>query len=364
MKYNLNKIYFDHKIPAGLSSKENLYKESKKVYPTLKHSDVEKYLKGNEVYTIHKPSRKRYPTNKTLSESVDHIWQADLSDMKHISVYNDGFKYLLFVIDVYTRFLWVKPLLNKTARTTAKAMLEIFKDSSRIPAYLCTDKGSEFIGSDFQKLLEIFGITSFIPNSVHKASIAERCQRTIKNRMSKYFTLHNTFRYIDVLDELIDCFNSTKHSRLKRSPNDILASRYNYTDSCGKTSTFNRKLHEKFKVNDYVRISLVKDKFAKEYDDSWSREIFRVSCVIKKQPNIMYKLTDLKGDAIEGRFYNYELQSVLYDPNKVYHIEKVIKTYYDKAKKKRMAIVKWLGWPDKFNSTLPLSKVEKINKLK
>ena len=129
MKYNLNKIYFDHKIPAGLSSKENLYKESKKVYPTLKHSDVEKYLKGNEVYTIHKPSRKRYPTNKTLSESVDHIWQADLSDMKHISVYNDGFKYLLFVIDVYTRFLWVKPLLNKTAKTTS------FDITHKLPFY-------------------------------------------------------------------------------------------------------------------------------------------------------------------------------------------------------------------------------------
>ena len=354
---NLDTIYHDHLNPAGLSSKNNLYKAAKTVYPIIKKRELEDYLINDDVYTLHKPSKKRYPTNIIQAASIDQIWHADLTDLSHISVYNNNTNFILFVIDVYSRFLWLKPLLNKKAKTVAEAMHDIFKKEKRIPGYICTDKGKEFLGSDFQKLLKSYGIGYFNPNSIHKASLAERVQRTIKTRMNKYFSLHNTYKYIDVLDDFSLCYNSTHHTSLNMTPNDVVNGKLPSIRVIKKNNNIRKNL---LKIGDYVRVSKMKDKFEKGYEQSWTTEIFKIKDIVDHLPVIMYKLVDLKDDVISGRFYREELQRVKYDENKIFKIEKVISKYYDNKKRKKMALVKWRGWPDKFNSPVPLSELKKL----
>ncbi|GIY45143.1 hypothetical protein CEXT_80471 [Caerostris extrusa] len=104
--------------------------------------------------------------------------------------------------------------------------------------------------------------------------------------------------------------------------------------------------HSSFKLNDSVRISKWKDRFEKGYKNNWSREIFTIHQILPRQP-IVYKLKDLKGEIIEGTFYEKEIQKVT--DSGFYPIEKIIK----KKKKKDGKVeyfVKFLGYPEKFNS--------------
>ena len=82
---------------------------------------------------------------------IDDLWQADLVDLSSLSRQNDGYKFILTVIDVFSRFSWVRPLKIKTGQSLREAFASIISD--RKPNYLQTDKGTEFLNSSFQSLL-------------------------------------------------------------------------------------------------------------------------------------------------------------------------------------------------------------------
>jgi hypothetical protein len=98
------------------------------------------------------------------------------------------------------------------------------------------------------------------------------------------------------------------------------------------------------KVGDTVRISGARRAFAKGYRDKWTEEIFKVVKIHDTNP-ITFSLTDYDGETIKGKFYAEELQRVVKD---VFRIEKVLRTRHRAGKTEYL--VKWLGYPDKFNS--------------
>ena len=93
-----------------------------------------------------------------MSNGIDAIWAADLVDMQKFSKWNKGVKYLLMVIDVFSKYGWVRSLKDKKTETVSKAFDDIFK-SKRKPQMLWTDKGSEFISKHFKEFLKSKGIT-------------------------------------------------------------------------------------------------------------------------------------------------------------------------------------------------------------
>ena len=114
--------------------------------------------------------------------------------------------------------------------------------------------------------------------------------------------------------------------------------------------------HYKFKIGDQVRISKIKRTFEKGYLPNFSKEIFTVSKQIPRNP-VVYKLKDYDGEEIKGTFYDKELQKVIKEDD-VYEVEKILKkrgrgnnVHY---------LVKWLGYPNKFNSWVPASEINKI----
>ena len=125
---------------------------------------------------------------------IDYQWQADLANMSRMSKVNDKYRYLLCIIDVFSKFAWVVPIKNKTGKTLVDAFKSVLK-SGRSPKSLQTNKGTEFKNKDFQNFLKSRKIHIFTTeNPETKASIVERFQRTLKSRMWKYFTHHRTLR--------------------------------------------------------------------------------------------------------------------------------------------------------------------------
>lgn len=152
-------------------------------------------MQKNLIYTLHKPVRRRYTTNPTIANSIDHQWAADLADMKNLSRYNKGIKYLLTVIDILSKFAWVVPLKNKTGTEQKRGFDSILRQG-RKPLRLQTNKGSEFYNKTFQDYLKQKGITHFSTQSDTKASVVERFNRSIKQRLYRALTANNTLEYL------------------------------------------------------------------------------------------------------------------------------------------------------------------------
>ena len=137
---------------------------------------------------------------------VDEIWSADLVEMGKFSEWNNDYKYLLMVIDVFSKYGWIKPLKDKKGLTVANAFNEIFK-SGRVPKMLWTDKGREFYNSNVDKLLKSKEIKLYSTQNEEKGSVVERWNRTMKEKIWKMFTANNNTIYFDKLDKLLKEYN-------------------------------------------------------------------------------------------------------------------------------------------------------------
>ena len=253
--------------------------------------------------------------------------------MSALEDYNEDFKYLLLVIDIFSKYGWIIPLKDKKGETVVAALKTIFKE--RKPEKLWTDKGKEFHNNKVEGLVYLYST-----ENDEKRSVVERWIKTIKEKMWKYFTDKNTYTYIDILPDLVKDYNNTVHSSIKMTPveaskkeNELTVWRNLYPDRLKI-----HKINPKFSVGDKVRISKKKMTFEKGYTTRWTEEIFKITKILNTNP-ITYKVTDLNGEEIKGTFYEPELQKT--NP-KVYRIEKVIK------KGKKESFVKWRGYNDNF----------------
>lgn len=280
------------------------------------------------VEELHKPARKNFPRKRTIIKHRDDLWQADLAEFTQHSKENRGHKYILTVIDCYSKFLWTRPLKSKNASDVCKAMDSILNEG-RIPANLQTDQGKEFYNQSFEKLMKTRSINHYSTYSVKKAAIVERVIRTFKNALYKRFSLRGKYKWIDLLSEVTLEYNNTRHSKTKMKPKDVTTETY-------LPMFHNIKLMGpvKFKVGDFVRISKHKSVFAKGYTPNYSTELFKVVKVKIGNP-VTYLLEDLLGKPIMGQFYSEELQKTAHPD--VFLIEKILR------RKGNQLYVRWLG---------------------
>ena len=140
-----------------------------------------------------------------------------------------------------------------------------------------------------------------------KSVVAERFIRTLKNKLYKHMTATGKNVYYDVLDDIVNEYNNTKHNTIKMKPKDVgNDNKRVYIDE-------HNEKHSRFKVGERVRISKFKNIFAKGYTPNWSREIFIVNKINDTVP-YRYNIKDLNDEEIIGRFYDRELQkSILYN---------------------------------------------------
>ena len=244
----------------------------------------------------------------------------DLADMQSMQKFNDGYRYLLVCIDVFSKYAWVVPLKNKTGPSLVEA-LKIILTSGRKPEKIIT----EFFNKHFKALLKDEDIELYNTYNETKASIVERLIRTLKTRMWRYFTAKKTMRYIDILPDLVYSYNHTVHRSIKMRPTDVTVDNEKqmwhtlYDDD----DDDEEHVKYKFKIGDQVRISKIKRTFEKGYLPNFSKEIFTISKQVPCYPPV-YKLKDYDGEELKGTFYEKELQKVI-KPDSVYEVEKILK---------------------------------------
>lgn len=316
------------------------------VRPLTRHSsgDAKKWLTSQDAYTLHKPVRRKFPRRKTFSKGIDDLYQADLADMQSLSRYNDGYRFILTCIDVFSKRAFAIPLKDKRGPSIADAFEKIFTE--RTPVFLQTDRGTEFLNSQVQNIFRKYDIKHYWSlNDDIKAACVERFNRTIKTRLFRYLTHRHTNRWIDVLASLIESYNISFHRTIGMAPNEVTAE--NTQQVADRMYPAKTTPHWKFKIGDKVRISKYKNVFEKGYLQNWTDEIFVIAIRHSTSP-VTYGLKDLLGEEIKGKFYEQELQKVEKEADDVYVVEKVIKTRRRGGKLEHF--VKWKGYADKFNS--------------
>lgn len=293
------------------------------------------------VNELHKPARKNYKRRRTIVKGLNDLWQADLVEMQPYAKINKGYRYILVVINVFSKYVWAQPLKSKQGKDVTLAM-KVILDKTINPKNLQTDLGKEFYNKNFRQLMSDFKINHYSTFSNLKASIVERVNRTIKNIMWKFFSNQGSYKWYIALPTIIEKYNNTVHRTIGYKPIDVNLK--NEKSILLNSYTFKKIIdleHSKFKLYDFVRISKQREAFDKGYTPNWSTEIFQIRKVKLTNPTT-YLLKDDKNENIEGGFYEEELQKVKYPD--VYLVEKILR------KKGSKVFVKWLGLNKSHNS--------------
>jgi hypothetical protein len=267
---------------------------------------------------------------------------------------NKGYRYILNIVDCFSKYAWSIPLKDKKAETVLNAFKTICKESDRKPKHIWVDEGKEFYNKKMDEWLKDNAINRYSTHGPHKSAIVERFNRSIKQNMWKLFTAYNTRKWIDMLPKLVSDYNNKRHSSTKLKPVDAILPknrdkvclRANYGEYIPKAP--------KFKIGDTVRISRIKGLFEKGYLPNYSEEVFTIAEVKPSNP-ITYILKDSVDNLIQGGFYEQELQQT---KQEIFRIEAVIKK--KKIKGVEHGLVKWLGYSKKFNQWLPMIDIEKV----
>ena len=265
---------------------------------TAKPSSLERnsLILANE---LHKTVNKKFNKRKAYSQFKDNIWGVDLADMESLCRKNKGIKYLLCAIDLYGKYAFVIPLKDKKGISIVNAFDKIIKQSNRKPNKIWVDQGSEFYNRDFKKCLSDNNIIMYSTFNEGKSVVAERFIRTLKNKLYKHMTASGKNMYCDVLDDVVNEYNNTKHNTIKMKPIDVGDNKRVYIDEHNEKDS-------RFKVGDRVRTSKFKNIFAKGYTPNWSKEIFIVGKINDTVPHT-YNLKDLNDQEIISSFYGREL---------------------------------------------------------
>ena len=234
---------------------------------------------------LHKPLIKKIKRRKVYTRFKDNIWAASLAEMGSLSSKNKNVKFLLCVIDVFTKYACVKPLKNEKGRTVLHAFIEIVNESNRKPNKLWVDQVRESYINFMQEWLDNNNILMFSTHNKDKLVISERFIRILKAKIYKKMTTNDIKSYLSYCNKLVDQYNNTYHHSINKKPfND------DYSALTEKIET-NLKA-PKFKVNGRVRITKYKNVFSKGYTENWSIEIFITDSVLKTDP-WTYKIIDI-----------------------------------------------------------------------
>ena len=319
---------------AGISKIKTYYQK------LLSIDEIRQFLARSRTYTTHyqfKPPK----FNPYYVRRLRAQFQLDLTEVSKISEHNDGINFLLLCIDIFSRKLWVRPLKRKTANEVLLNLQSILQETGN-PESICSDRGTEFTNKHMMKFCRDQGILMKHPYTLGHAPHVERVGLTLQSLIYKHITSNMSYRFIDVLPQLVNTYNSRHHRSIGLSPNDgELPENHEHIKLMHEKyySKIKPTKKHRFQVGDLVRIAKLESKFGRGYDKKAPEEIFRVNKVITKFPRVLYQITSLDSkETIIGSFYQEQLTKVV-EPDS-FIVEKVLK----EDKKKGRLLVKWLGY--------------------
>ena len=306
-----------------------------------------------------KPKLNRFPRRRVFSPSVNAIWGGDLMDIHQYSRINKN--YTLVLVDLFSKYAWARPLKNKSSGVVARALADIFDTSKKSPSKLWTDSGTEFYNANVREILRLHNVQLYSTFNEPKSMVAERFIRTLRGKIESNFILTHNPVWYDILPELIREYNHSRHRSISMTPEEAISpenyqkvydSLYNRANR-KSLKQLRKERTPAFDIGDKVRISVNKRLFEKGSTANWSEEIFEVSDILYTKKPLVYKIKDLVNEEIEGAFYKEQLQKTDQD---IYRVDRILRKRR-KADGTQEVLVKWAGWPDKFNSWEPAADI-------
>jgi hypothetical protein len=291
---------------------------------------------------------------------------------------NRNYNYYLLCIDCFSRMIFVEPIKRKLATDVVDGFEKIFQRAQCLPWKIITDAGREFTAGIVQKYFRKRQISHFCeytsPN--WHAGMAERANRTVRERLYRYFTEVGHRKWVPIIQELVNAVNNSPSRALggKFSPMDVHLNRENAVDFLRKyfkeqrekidTKILKRESGDKsmkeLRAGTRVRIENRKNLFQKGFVGNFSDEIFTIDHRRRSIPTT-YRLRDNQGNLVKGWFYRHDL-SPLYGPqgNRHWTIERILetKTFEKEGEKREFVYVKWKGFDASYNSWLPADHVK------
>ena len=255
---------------------------------------------------LHRPARRKYTRRKVTLKGLHDLYQADLVEMIPYAKLNNNMHYILTILDCFTKFAFAIPLKNKSGLVVAKALEPILKKHKM--KHFQTDQGKEWFNTHVAKLMKKYNINHYATYSDLKASIVERLNRTLKEKMWTMFTVKGSYKWLSVLPKIVKQYNNTVHSTIGMKPKDVRQK--HVKGILDRLSSKLKRSTPRFKAGDKVRISKYDKVFAKGYLGNWTNEIFTVYAVKPTRP-VTYILQDFKGEVLKGGFYEEELSKSL-----------------------------------------------------
>lgn len=320
LKNTLSQIYYDPTHPASFSTPWVLYDAVKKILPDVTIDLVKLWLRKQASYTLHKETKTNFLRRKVLVRGPRHQYQADLLDMSSLKGYNNQSRYILTIIDCFSRLATAIPQRGKKANYTLEALKKGFEDLGGFPKKFQTDNGTEFYNSTVGSFLQDNDVIHFSTfQSDTKAQIVERFNRTLRNIISKYFVSNKTKRYLDILPSLLQGYNSRKHSAFKHqlSPLDIQQGDSMIVERAFKLQygEYLKQLQDKYEFNIGDLVLLAKPKKSgadvfKKKTETFGPGKYMIMDRINTFPPV-YKIKHIQtGNVKDGTFYGQQLQLV------------------------------------------------------
>ena len=310
------RIYYDPLNPASFSSPRRLYIAARSLNRRVSVKDVIDWLRSQRTYVLHRYTKTEFNRRKVLVPKHQHQYQADLMFVNTLEKDNDGVKYLMIIIDCFSRFLVVVPMKEKSAKASLAAIKLGFKKMKKIPKKFQTDDGSEFFNNLVSQYFKTNGVIHF-SSSQHdvKAQMAERVIRTLREKIMKYMFANKSLRYITALPNLVESYNNRKHSAFhgKFAPSEINDKNYKQAKDLLYKDYLEKINKEKFKFNigDVVLLAFDKKsgKFGKMTRTFKDDEFIIFDRLLSSPP--VYRIKYKSNGAVKkGKYYAEQLQLV------------------------------------------------------
>ena len=327
--------------------------------------DVREFLDSKAAYGIHANARKVWSRNKIFVSSPGYQFACDLIVLskREIVAQNGGHKYILSVLDQFSRRAVTAALKSKSGLATEAAFRSVLPRLRKLPQppyAMSSDLGREFHNQHVKRLFRREDFHLFESSGETHTAIVERFNRTLQTVLFRHFETNNTLNWVDHLEDLTESYNNTVHRSLGVAPNDVDLSNFEgiYDRLYSKYLRVVRK-KPRLKVGDMVRLNLLHTVFGKSYEETFSYRVYYVDSVSYPDGGVypMYKIKDLRGSLLPSRYYYHELKRI---PKEVFldrfrfPIEKIIR------KKDGKSLVKFIGYDESWNEWLRDSDIKDV----
>ena len=315
----LEKLYYRDKNFFG---SRRLYYLAKDIDINITRRKVEFWLSKQRVNQLTRNRQKNFHTKNIISKGPNIHYQMDLMDMNKFSKENFNIKFLLSMIDIYTKKAYIFKLYNKEPVSVLFGINKLLKNKfGKNPHILQSDNGSEFKNDLVKNYLKKEGIKAIYstPFSPTSQGVVEKFNGTIKKMIFKYFIMNNTVKYINILDKLIENYNSSWNWSTKQKPNDKKEKTTKIDEQLQentKKSSIGATRYKKLHIGDRVRVYLrnpktegtIKEKFVKK----WSEEVYKIARIVHTKNPLGQNRYKIRSKNIigEGIFERWELLNI------------------------------------------------------